>query len=263
MARPAPLAPVGAPAGQTEAGGPGRLAPGEPVATGGAGGTGGQGGTDGGPGPSDAERFFAPAVLQPVPRVLLTESTPFPTASGSGTSGRGGTDSRNWLVLVATVVFLVGAVATAWFTFGSAAKHERPVVLPPKAPTAGLPTSLDAIVRIQAESSRRNAIQAVEQIGGGDPGRLASVQPNYAYIGGDQASTDPHTVSVGQRGSTVTVAVSASNKDICAYAQWAPNATPLYVTMAHEPSCAATTAPTVGWSTEAGGAASDLPDDLG
>jgi hypothetical protein len=35
------------------------------------------------------------------------------------------------------------------------------------------------------------------------------------------------------------------------------------VTMAHEPSCAAIDAPGGGWSTEAGGAASDLPDDNG
>jgi hypothetical protein len=31
--------------------------------------------------------------------------------------------------------------------------------------------------------------------------------------------------------------------------------------MAHEPSCSAVTAPTTNWSTEPGGAASDLPDD--
>jgi hypothetical protein len=33
--------------------------------------------------------------------------------------------------------------------------------------------------------------------------------------------------------------------------------------MEHEPSCRAASAPAEGWSTEAGGAASDLPDPYG
>jgi hypothetical protein len=173
-------------------------------------------------------------------------------------------DSRKWMMLAGVVLFVIAAVATAYVTYGSAAKkHQAPVALPPKAPTAGLPTSLDAIVRIEAESSRRNALQAVEQLGGADVGRLAAIQPNYTWVSTDEASKDPHTVSVGQSGTAVTIAVSGSNKDICAYGAWAPGGTPRYVTMAHEPSCSASTAPALGegWSTEPGGAASDLPDD--
>src|SRR5262249_25499409 len=149
-------------------------------------------------------------------------------------------DIGKWGLLGGVVLFLIAAVATAYLTFGSAAKkHQAPVVLAPKAPTAGLPTSLDAIVRIEAESSRRNALQAGEQVGSRNVAQLAATQPNYSGIGGDQASTDPHTVSVEQSGSTVFVAVSGSNKDICAYGQWSQNGTPTYVTMAHEPSCSA------------------------
>src|SRR5262249_13685399 len=96
-----------------------------------------------------------------------------------------------------------------------------------------------------------------------DVGRLAAMQPNYTWVTGSDASKDPHTVSVGQLGSVVTIAVSGSNKDICAYGAWAPGGTPVYVTMAHEPSCMASTATPIcpSWSTEPGGAASDLPDD--
>jgi hypothetical protein len=242
MAPPTPLAPVGAP-GETTA-----VSAGAPTAA----------------PTAAAEQFFTPAVLRPAPTVPPASARSFRPTLGYDESPPAGTDARKWTVLAGGVLFVIAAVATAWFTFGGGAgKHQAPVVLPPKAPTAGLPTSLDAIVRIEAESSRRNALQAVEAIGSGDPARLAAQQPNYSYVAGDQASQDPHTVSVGQNISTVTVAVSGSNKDICAYGRWSPNATPMYVTMAHEPSCTATTAPDVGWSSEPGGAASDLPDDPG
>jgi hypothetical protein len=254
---PEPLTPVGAPtaeAGATFAGAAATTAtPGAPA-----------------PGPpSEAEQFFAPAVLQPVAQFPPAASpssftSPYGSAGTTGAGPRDTVDTGKWIMLGGVVLFLIAAVATAYLTFGSAAKnHPAPVVLPPKAPTAGLPTSLDAIVRIQAESSRHTALGTVEQVGNGNIGQLAAMQPNYAWVGPDQASTDPHTVSVAQNGSTVTIAVSASSKDICAYGQWTAGGTPIFVTMAHEPVCAATTAPAQGWSTEPGGAASDLPDDPG
>jgi len=252
MARPEPLAPVGAPAASA---GMAAAAPGSPAGT---------GGVTAPSAPSEAEQFFAPTVLQPI-----TQLPPSSAPSSSRYAGTAGgapgevVDLGKWIKLGGIVLFVIAAIATAYLTFGSAAKkHQAPVVLAPKAPTNGLPTSLDSIVRMEAESSRRNALQAVEQVGSGDVARLAAVQPNYTYIAGDQASKDPHTVSVLQTDSAVvTIAVSASNKDICAYGRWAQNGTPVYVTMAHEPSCSAITAPAIGWSTEAGGAASDLPDD--
>ena len=59
------------------------------------------------------------------------------------------------------------------------------------------------------------------------------------------------------------IAVSGTNKDICAYGRWSAAAGPTYVTMAHVKSCTATSAPSNGWSTIAGGAAQDLPNELG
>jgi hypothetical protein len=263
MARPEPLSPVGAPAegtGAAATNGAGASLAGVPA-------TATSPATPAASTLSAAEQFFAPAVLQPgaqlPPAPPSTFASPYRSAGEPDTAPPRAAEGPNWFKIGAVALFVIAAAATAYyFAFGGGAKqHLAPVVLAPKAPTAGLPTSLDAIVRMEAESSRRNALQAVEQVGSGNVGQLASVQPNYTYIGGGQASTDPHTVSVAQNGSTVTIAVSASNKDICAYGQWAPNTTPIYVTMAHEPACAATTAPANGWSTEAGGAASDLPDD--
>jgi hypothetical protein len=257
MARPEPLAPVGAPAEGTGAASVGNAAnaaaSGAPA-----------------PGPmSEAEQFFAPTVLQTGPQLPATTATsafpsPYRTIENSFDEPNGTQTSRNPIVVGGVVLFLIAAIATAYFTLGPAAhKHLTPVVLAPKPPTNGLTTSLDDVVRMVAESSRRNALQAVESVGSGDLTQLKLAQPNYTYIRGDQASTDPQTVSVAQNQSTVTIAVSGSNKDICAYGRWAPGSTPVYVTMAHEPACAATTAPNVGWSTEPGGAASDLPDDPG
>jgi len=253
MARPEALAPVGAPPAGATAGaatsGAADAPPANPI--------------------PEAEQFFAPAVLQPPPQVapepwLASSSSPYRSADSPGEVYDPLADTRKWMMLAGVVLFLIAAVATAYFTFGSAAKKAKtPVVLAPKPPTNGLTTSLNDVVRMVAESSRRNALQAVESVGSGNLVQLKSAQSNYIYIAGDQASTDPQTVSVAQNESTVTIAVSGSNKDICAYGRWSPNATPMYVTMAHEPSCAATTAPNVGWSSEPGGAASDLPDDPG
>ncbi len=208
--------------------------------------------------PSAAEQFFAPAVLQPVAQL--------PMAARPAYASTTSTDSlRKWFVLFGMVVFMVAALATAWFTLrsSSGAHHQTPVVLAPAVPAAGLPTSLSAVVRIQAESTRRAAVQTLEQVGSGDVTALAAMQPSFTWLAGNAPSTDSHVVSVAQTAGVVTIAVAASNHDVCAFAQWSPGASPLYVTMAHEPSCAAVDAPKTGWSSEAGGAASDLPDANG
>ena len=231
MAAPAPVAPIGA-----------------PVAV-------------GAPTPSPEEQFFAPAVLQPAVQLPVETPPPYthaPRIAGSGVGGK-------WIALIGVVVFFFAAVATAYFTLKPKVTkaNEQPVVLAPRAPTAGLPTSLDAIVRIEAESTRHTALQTVEQESSGDVSVLAAAQPDYQWLAGDQPSTAPHDVSVAETGGVVTIAVSASNKDICAFGKWSTTSAPMYLTMEHEPTCAAVDAPaaTAGWSTQPGGAASDLPDD--
>jgi hypothetical protein len=214
------------------------------------------------PGPTPEEQFFAPAVLQPVVQLPPTPTT---RASSGAASGRSGNDAGKWIVLAGMLVFFVAAIATAWFTIkpGAGSQAQKPEVLTPVVPTAGLPTGLGAVVRMEAESTRHTALQTVEQLGSGDLAQLASLNPAYQWVAGDQPSPDVHTVSVQQNGSTVTIAVTASNHDVCAFGQWTPGSTPQYVTMGHESICTATAAPSAGWSTQAGGAASDLPDNLG
>jgi hypothetical protein len=212
-------------------------------------------------GPSVEEQFFAPAVLQPIVQLPPAVSS---AHSGAGPGGGAGAGAGKWFALIAMFGFFVAAVATAWFTFGGASTpHQVPQVLAPRAPTAGLPTSLPAIVRIQAESTRHTALQAVEQVGRGDPAALAAMQPNYTWLAGNAPSSDAHDVSVGQNEGVITIAVAASNHDVCAFGQWWAGGTALYVTMEHQQTCDAADAPSAGWSTQAGGAASDLPDDNG
>jgi len=212
--------------------------------------------------PSVDEQFFAPTVLQPI---VQLPPTPAPAYSNPSAIAGSGSGAGKWFALIGMVVFLVAAIATAWFTLrpAASAQHQAPAALAPRTPTAGLPTSLSAIVRIQAESSRHIALQTVEQVGNGDLVALASAQPNFRWIDGNQPAPDPRTVSVTQNGGQVIIAVPASNHDICAFGQWSPDTTPLYVTMEHEPTCAAVDAPSAGWSTQPGGANSDLPDDNG
>lgn len=213
------------------------------------------------PGPSVDEQFFVPAVYQ----APVTIDPPIPVYTHSPRIAGSGSGTGKWIALVGMVVFVLGAVATAWFTIrpSAAAKHETPVALAPRTPTAGLPTSLDVIVRVEAESTRHTALQTVADVGTGDIAALSAAQPDYQWIAGGQSSADPHTVSVVQNADNVTIAVAASNHDVCAFGKWALNATPVYVTMEHEEVCAALDAPSTGWSPLAGGAASDLPDDNG
>ena len=210
--------------------------------------------------PSAAEQFFAPAVLQPIAQLPTAVPHAHPHASTTSTDSL-----RKWFLLFGMVAFMGAALATAWFTLrsSSGAKHQTPVVLAPAVPAAGLPNSLGAVVRMQAESTRRTAVQTIEQVGSGDVTSLAAMQPNFTWLAGEAPSIDSHAVSVAQSAGVVTIAVAASNHDVCAFAQWSPSVSPRYVTMAHEPSCAAVDAPTTGWSSEAGGAASDLPDANG
>src|SRR5262245_38114602 len=121
MARPEPLSPVGAPtegAGAAVATGIGpgaTVAPPQPAAA--------------APSPSEAEQFFAPAVLQPVTHVPPADSRSAwsPTSYGSaGTSSAGARDTIDtgkWILLGGVVLFIIAAVATAYVTFGSAAKN--------------------------------------------------------------------------------------------------------------------------------------------
>jgi hypothetical protein len=216
------------------------------------------------PGPSTEEQFFAPVVMQPgaqmtAPSLELPVYTHSPRIAGSGG------EMAKWFMLIGVVAFLFAAFAAMWYGLkpGASAASNKPVALAPKAPTAGLPTSLTDIVRIQAESSRRTAMQTIEAVGNADMAELANAQPSYEWIAGNQPSTDPHIVSVAKTAAGADLAVSGSNKDICAFARWAPDATPTYVTMANETTCSAANAPADGWSKEPGGAASDLPDDNG
>jgi hypothetical protein len=213
-------------------------------------------------GPSTEEQFFAPAVFRAPVAVEAATSFEYTNAARPDPSGVG---VGKWAALAGMVIFLVVAIAVAALAIKPGAKTsaQTPVVLAPKPPVASLTPDLGAIVRVEAESARHTALQAVASIESGDPGALAAAQPDYKWVAGNQPSADPHTVSVVQNPGDVTIAVAASNHDVCAFGRWSKNTTPVYVTMGHQQSCAAVNAPTTGWTTQAGGAASDLPDDNG
>src|SRR5665213_656493 len=87
------------------------------------------------PGPSVDEQFFVPAVYQ----APVTVDPPIPVYTHSPRIAGSGSGAGKWIALVGMVVFVLGAVATAWFTIrpSAAAKHETPVALAPRTPTAG------------------------------------------------------------------------------------------------------------------------------
>ena len=168
---------------------------------------------------------------------------------------------------IALGVVALFTVAT-WFTIhhGSSA-HAAPQVLAPRAPSAALPTNLDDVVRMRAESTRRTAMQAVEsQTNAGGTVSVSDLlarQPGYQWVDANTDSKDSNVISLASNQGVVVIAVAASNHSICAFGRRQAPAAPEYVTMANMPQCRAANAPNVGWSTEPGGAASDLPDDQG
>jgi hypothetical protein len=199
------------------------------------------------------DRFFAAATLDPV----AYSKAPAPK-------------KRGLLPIVLGVVALLVVGAGAYTLLGSsggAGNDGAPIILPPHGPTNGLPGGLGDVVRIQAESSRQRAFSALAQVSQqGDPNNidmhmLQQMQPDLKWLPADTSSTGPHEVSMMQEGATVTIAIAASNKTVCAFGRWAPGQTSQYVTMANMHSCRATDAPTQGWSTLAGGSSADLPPE--
>jgi hypothetical protein len=93
--------------------------------------------------------------------------------------------------------------------------------------------------------------------------QLTGLQPGYQWLPGNEASTTNTMISVSSAPGLDTIAVSATDKDICAFGRWTPSTGPVYVTMAHLKTCAATAAPGGGWSPIAGGTAQDLPNEAG
>ncbi len=147
---------------------------------------------------------------------------------------------------------------------GGGAEKELPTILAPLPPAAGIPTSLSQVVRIAAESARHTALQTVISAAGSTGAALSlaelqAEEPSYHWIAGDQPSTTNTIISITSGTGIDVIAVSATDKDICAFARWSPTLGSEYVTMAHVTNCAATNAPKTGWTTEAGGSAQDLP----
>ncbi len=143
-----------------------------------------------------------------------------------------------------------------------------PTILAPHEPFVGIPTSLADVVRIEAESTRHTALSVIISAASSNSAplstaQMAGLQPGYHWLPGNQPSTTNTEISVSSGPGVDVIAVSGTNKDICAYGRWSTAAGPTYVTMAHVKSCTATSAPSDGWSTIAGGTAQDLPNDLG
>jgi len=143
-----------------------------------------------------------------------------------------------------------------------------PTILAPHEPFVGIPTSLADAVRIEAESSRHTALSVImsatsSNVAALSTAQLAGLQPGYQWLPGNQPSTTNTQISVSSGPGVDVIAVSGTNKDICAYGRWSAAAGPTYVTMAHVKSCTAASAPADGWSTIAGGTAQDLPNDQG
>jgi len=169
----------------------------------------------------------------------------------------------------------IGAFAlVCLIAVGYAATHRKhressaPTILAPRQPYVGIPTSLADVVRIEAESSRHTALSVIMSAASSNGAALstsemAGLQPGYHWLPGNQPSTTNTEISVSSGPGIDVIAVSGTNKDICAYGRWTMAGGPTYVTMAHVKSCTATSAPPDGWSTIAGGAAQDLPNDLG
>ena len=120
-------------------------------------------------------------------------------------------------------------------------------------------------MRIAAESARHTALSTVIATAGTTAmpltlAQLAAAQPNYQWVNGDEPSTTNTIISITSGPAIDVIAVSGTDRDICAFGRWSPTLGSEYVTMAHVTNCAATNAPTAGWTSSPGGSAQDLPN---
>jgi hypothetical protein len=170
--------------------------------------------------------------------------------------------SRRTNIIAAIVAVCVIGGALELMPHGGHAK-KPPTVLAGRAPAAGIPTSLSDVVRIAAESARHTALTTVIATAGATGqaltlSQLAAAQPNYEWVMGGQPSTTNTVVSITSGTGIDVIAVSGTDRDICAFGRWSPSIGSDYVTMEHVTSCAATNAPIAGWSSLPGGSAQDL-----
>jgi hypothetical protein len=166
-------------------------------------------------------------------------------------------------VVAAIAAFCVVVGGYALMPHGGHAK-KPPTVLAGRPPAAGIPTSLSDVVRIAAESARHTALTTVIATAGTTGqaltlSQLAAAQPNYEWVIGSEPSTTNTVVSITSGTGIDVIAVSGTDRDICAFGRWSPSIGSDYVTMAHVTHCAATNAPIAGWSSLPGGSAQDLP----
>lgn len=203
----------------------------------------------------------APAASEVVPDTMLPYVDPLLIRAPAKTGLRW--NARTIAVSAVALLVVVAGVYSAIPHGGSHAKTV-PTILAPRPPFAGIPTSLSDIVRIAAESARHTAISAVIEAAGTSGAQLTTPQltaalPNYQWIGGAETSTTNTIVSITSGPGIDVIAVAGTDRDICAFGRWTPTLGSEYVTMAHQPNCAATNAPTSGWSPLTGGSAEDLP----
>ncbi len=199
------------------------------------------------------------------PDTMLPRVAPVITVAPSGRRSR--LNGRSVVLAVVVLVCVLGA-AFSLIPHRDHGQTAQPVILAPQPPLVGIPTSLSAIVRIEAESSRHTALGNV--ISEASPSgaavtdtQLAAVQPDYQWVPANQPSTTNLIISVASVPGADQIAVSGTNREICAFGRWSPSAGATYVTMDHVSMCDADAAPTTGWSPLAGGSAQDLPDEDG
>jgi hypothetical protein len=167
---------------------------------------------------------------------------------------------------IAIGVLAVLVVAAGVYSVIPRGGHAKPpaTVLAPRPPSAGIPTSLSDVVRIAAESARHTALTTVVDLARTTGGavtleQLQADQPSYQWIAGNEPSTTNTVISITSGAGIDVIAVSGTDRDICAFGRWSPTIGSEYVTMAHVDNCAATNAPNAGWDPQPGGSAQDLP----
>ena len=94
-----------------------------------------------------------------------------------------------------------------------------------------------------------------------DRAMLQQAQPDFTWLDASESSTEPKEVSLDDSTDVAVIAISASNKHICAFGRLPLDGVAEYVTMGNMKSCAATDAPEEGWSQLAGGYGGTPPLD--
>ena len=165
------------------------------------------------------EQFFAPAVLQPIVRLPPSSSERGPARVRRAVRYRVGGDGESGSCSAGWCSCSSAAIATGGFTWAGAKRRPRRPSCSPRAPRRRTPVGPRHGRAHGGGIGAPHRAADGQETGNGDPAQLRGAA--RLQVGHGRPSVDRLAHRLGRAGpGVVTVAVAASNHDVCAFGRW-------------------------------------------